>query len=80
MSEREITELENNIVSLRQQSKSLTMPRRSIAYQFQNMRNGNRDVARELAIRRKEKLKISNKVLASRNKIVSLRETLLRTG
>ena len=77
MSEKEIKELDDGISQLRNQYKNLTMPRRSIAYQFANMRYGNRDVARELAIRRKEKFRINSKITASKNRIISLREAML---
>jgi hypothetical protein len=50
---------EDKIIQLRKQSRDLILPRRSIAFQFQNMRWGNRNIIQQLAIRRKERKKIA---------------------
>jgi hypothetical protein len=77
MSQAEIDNEINKIAQLRQQSKNLILPRRSIAYQFVNMRSGNRNITQELAIRRKQRKKIDTQINTSQNRIISLREALL---
>ena len=77
MSEEEINYEQNKIVQLRQQSRGLILPRRSIAYQFQNMRYGNRDTSQQIAVRRKARKKIGTEIKKSRDRLTSLRSALL---
>lgn len=77
MSQEEINYEQSKIAQLREQSRNLILPRRSITYQFQNMRSGNRDIARELAIRRKARKKIGVEIKKSNDRIISLRAALL---
>lgn len=72
MSQEEIDYENNKIAQLRQQSKNLVMPRRSIAYQFKNMRYGNRNIVQELAIRRKQRKKIDSQINESKKRIILL--------
>jgi hypothetical protein len=75
--EQDIVNENNRIIQLRKQSRNLILPRRSIAYQFANMKYGNRNTVQELAIRRKERKNMGVQIKQSQNRITSLREALL---
>ena len=74
--ESEIANEELNINSLREQAKKLTVPRRSINYQFQNLRYGNRNQTQKVFLNRQEKRKVNKQIASSQSKIVSLREAM----
>jgi len=80
MIQTEIDNEQSKIIQLRQQSKNLIIPRRSINYQWANMRFGNRNIVQKLAIKRKERKKIGTQINTSQNRIIYLRELLLGTA
>ena len=79
MIQTEIDNEQNRIIQLRQQSKNLIIPRRSINYQWANMRFGNRNIVQQLAIKRKERKKIDTQIKSSQVRVSSLRQALLGT-
>lgn len=77
MTEAQIISEQNNIGKLRQESKQLILPRRSIAYQFQYLRNGNRNFVQRRLINQRQRRIIRHKIEDSQKKVISLREVLL---
>ncbi len=77
MTEQEILNEQNKIKAFKIQSRNLILPQRTISYQFQNMRNGNRNITQQIAIRRKQRKGIRCEIKKSEARIISLRDALL---
>ena len=76
----EIAKEQATISALRQQIRNISLPRRTIAYQFQNMRGGNRNMAQRRVITQREKVKLNQSIASSNRRIITLREALLGLG
>ena len=79
VSEIDIINEEANISNLQEQAKRLSLPKKTISYQHQNLRYGNRRTAQQSAISKNKKRSIYKAIETSQNNIVSLRELITKS-
>ena len=77
--ESDILSEENTIANLREEGRRLTVPRKTINWQHQNARRGNRNSVQALLITKKARKGVGDKIRASENKIISLRDALAKS-
>lgn len=77
MIEDDIKDEEQRIKQLSQNFKQLILPRRSISFQFQNMRTGNRDFTKRRLLIQQQRRIINHEIDKSKRRLVSLREAFL---
>ena len=75
--EEDIAFEEGNIKRLHEEGRRLIIPRRSISWQFKNI-SGARNITKNVLITRRNRRAISTRIDASRLRIASLREALLK--
>lgn len=73
----EILKEESLVGQLRNEARRLVAPRKSINFQFQNLRYGNRNQTQRAVITRRKRQKVLRRIASSQERIDLLRQTLI---
>ena len=73
----EILAIESNIAYLKAEARKIFIPRKSINFQFQNLRYGNRNQMQQAIMKKARRRSINQKIASSKSRLISLREILL---
>jgi len=72
----EIFVIESNIAKLKAEARKIFIPRKSINFQFQNLRYGNRNQTQRTVIKKARRRRIKQDIASSEGRLISLREIL----
>lgn len=67
---------EANLLSLKQKAREICIPRKTISYQFSNMRYGNRRQVQKKAVSRRDRRALAGQIVGSQSKIETLKKAL----